>query len=61
MLLKNLAHSLAHKQFCKKKKKKTQIPCKLGLQNPNRYTKQPKLPNPKDPNFVGHYCLYNKK
>ena len=36
----------------KKKRKKNQIPCKLGLQNPNKYTKtQPKLANFKDPNF----------
>ena len=33
-------------------KKKSRIPRKLGLQNPNKYTKaQPKIPNLKDPNF----------
>ena len=33
-------------------KKKNQIPCKLGFQNPNKYAKtQPKLPNLKDLNF----------
>ena len=47
-----------------KKKKKTQIPCKLGLQNPNKYTKtQPKLPNLKDPNYkrLTVICIKKKK